>query len=119
MATPRPGQKVRGSYSGSPINAVFDLLGRRWALGIIWNLDKEPMTFRELQGHCGDISPTILNARLKELKEADVIERTLEGYRLTERGLKLRETLVPLGRWSMTWADEVFHFHKMDPEDVK
>lgn len=112
MSIPQPGKKVRGSYSGSPINAVFDLLGRRWALGIVWNLKEGPMTFRELQNICGSISPSILNSRIKDLREADILERTLEGYQLTERGKALRKTLVPIGKWSITWADEVFNFHK-------
>ena len=30
--------------------AAFDLLGRRWAMGIIWNLSKGPATFRSLAG---------------------------------------------------------------------
>ncbi|MGL1893152.1 MAG: helix-turn-helix transcriptional regulator [Spirochaetaceae bacterium] len=112
MGIPKPGEKVRGSYTGSPINAIFDLMGRRWALGIVWNLSEVPVTFRELQDRCGTISPTILNNRLKDLKEADIMRRTLEGYILTNRGLKLRETLVPLGDWSLQWADEIFNFHK-------
>ena len=29
--------------------ALFDLLGRRWAMGIIWNLAAGPATFRALQ----------------------------------------------------------------------
>ena len=31
---PKPGQPVRGSRSGAPIMALFDLLGRRWAMGV-------------------------------------------------------------------------------------
>lgn len=116
MAIPRPGEKVRGSYTGSPINAIFDLLGRRWALGVVWILEKGPMTFRVLQENCGDISPSILNSRLKDLKEADIIERTIEGYRLTSRGHELRDCLIPLGKWSKVWADEVFHFRKKETE---
>ncbi len=112
MAIPLPGKKVRGSHSGEPINAIFDLLGRRWALGIIWNMENDPVTFRELQSKCGKISPSILNNRIKELREADIIERTLEGYQLTARGKKLREIIIPIGQWSLTWADEVFNFQK-------
>ncbi|MCP4131315.1 MAG: helix-turn-helix transcriptional regulator [bacterium] len=112
MAIPSPGKKVRGSYSGSPINAIFDLLGRRWALGIVWNMEEGPFTFRELQEKCGGISPSILNSRIKDLKEADIIERSLEGYRLTDRGQELRKALMPLGKWSLTWADEIFNYQK-------
>jgi DNA-binding HxlR family transcriptional regulator len=110
MAIPKPGEKVRGSQSGAPVNAVFDLLGRRWALGVIWNLKDGPLTFRDLQSRCGTISPSILNSRLKDLREADIVERSLNGYRLTERGKALWDILLPLGKWSVKWADEMFQF---------
>jgi DNA-binding HxlR family transcriptional regulator len=112
MPIPQPGKKVRGSLSGSPINAIFDLLGRRWALGIIWNLDKGALTFRELQEVCGGISPSILNSRIKDLKDADILERSLEGYQLTSRGKELRDIIIPMGNWSFTWAEEVFQYRK-------
>ena len=92
--------------------ALFDLLGRRWAMGIIWNLHKGASTFRELQERCESISPSILNSRLKDLREADIVERTLDGYVLTERGRELIALLLPLGPWSLKWSDEVFHVTK-------
>lgn len=45
---PTPGTPVRGSKSGKPIMALFDLLGRSWALGVIWQLSDGPATFRQL-----------------------------------------------------------------------
>lgn len=110
MSIPKPGTKVRGSKSGAPIMALFDLLGRSWAMGIIWNLNDETMTFRMLQQRCESISPTILNHRIKDLKEAGILERTLNGYQLTSRGRKLREVLLSLGEWSISWANEVFDY---------
>ena len=49
MATPRPGRRVRGSETGRPIMALLDLLGRRWALRVGWELRNGPLGFRELQ----------------------------------------------------------------------
>ena len=112
MSIPQPGKPVRGSHSGSPLMAVFDLLGRRWAMGIVWNLKEGGMTFRSLQEKCGSISPSILNSRLKDLREAGIIERSLEGYELTERGKKLRDALDPIGKWSLEWAADLFQYHK-------
>ncbi|MEN7551070.1 helix-turn-helix domain-containing protein [Rapidithrix thailandica] len=105
MDLPIPGQPVRGSKSGQPIMALFDLLGRSWAMGIIWNLHQRPCTFRELQQICESISPTTLNKRLKELKQAFLIERSLEGYTLTSQGEELFLLLQPLGKWSRKWAE--------------
>lgn len=105
MAVPVPGKPVRGSKSGQPIMALLDLLGRSWALGIIWHLANGPSTFRKLQQYCESISPTTLNLRLKELKESHLIERTLEGYALTNQGRELYELIQPLGGWARKeWA---------------
>jgi DNA-binding HxlR family transcriptional regulator len=112
MSIPQPGKKVRGSQTGSPINALFDLLGRRWALGILWNLGDGPATFRDLQQRCGDISPSILNSRIKELRESDILIRTDDGYALTPRGRELVAIVVPLGQWSAVWSEEVFQYRK-------
>ncbi len=102
---PRPGRPVRGSRSGAPIMALFDLLGRRWSMGVLWTLSEgDPCTFRELQGRCENISPTVLNARLKELRESGLVEHDGLGYRATATGRELYELLVPLGQWSKTWA---------------
>jgi len=104
MATPVPGKPVRGSKSGQPIMALFDLLGRSWAMGIIWNLNDGACTFRELQNRCETISPTTLNMRLKELSSAFIIERVLEGYALTAFGRELFELLQPIGKLAKNWA---------------
>lgn len=112
MSIPRPGKPVRGSKSGAPLMALFDLLGRRWAMGIIWNLQQGSSTFRELQERCESISPSILNSRIKDLREADIIERTLDGYQLTPRGRELMRLLLPFAEWSLTWSEGVFNFTK-------
>jgi DNA-binding HxlR family transcriptional regulator len=110
MSIPIPGKPVRGSQSGTPIMALFDLLGRHWAMGVIWNLQNGPSTFRELQERCESISPSILNSRIKDLREAGIVERTLEGYQLTQRGKELIELLLPFKQWSLVWSEEVFNF---------
>jgi len=108
MSDPIPGKPVRGSKTGVPIMAIFDLLGRTWAMGVVWQLQNGPCTFRELQQRCESISPSLLNSRIKELKHADIVERTLDGYQLTKRGSHLVKLLRPFGKWSKTWAEEVF-----------
>ena len=104
MSIPRPGQPVRGSKSGAPIMALFDLLGRSWAMGIVWNLSDTARTFRSLQARCETISPTTLNRRLSELREAKIITVCDEGYCLTESGAELYTLLEPLGRWAKSWG---------------
>lgn len=102
---PKAGQTVRGSKTGQPIMVLFDLMGRRWAMGIIWNLSGQNYTFRELQAKCDGLSPTVLNTRLKELRAANLVEKASHGYAVTAQGKRLFEMLEPLGEWSHEWVD--------------
>jgi DNA-binding HxlR family transcriptional regulator len=105
--TPLPGQPVRGSRTGRPTMAVLDLLGRRWALRILWELRSgERLTFRELQARTGNISSSVLNDRLAELREAGIVSlaQTSGGYQLTPVGEKLLNALEPLDAWAKAWA---------------
>jgi len=103
-ALPQVGCPVRGSLSGQPIMVLFDLIGRRWAMGILWNLADSNRTFRDLQARCGSASPTVLNARLKELRAVGLVEKAPNGYALTEDGRALFAVLEPLGDWAIEWA---------------
>jgi DNA-binding HxlR family transcriptional regulator len=89
--------------------ALLDLLGRRWALRILWELrDEAPITFRALQEACEGVSPSVLNKRLRELREAGLIERReSEGYVQTKRAAELGELLLPLDAWARKWARSV------------
>ena len=85
--------------------ALFDLLGRHWAMGVLWTLSEVgPCTFRKLQDECETISPAALNTRLKELQAAGFVHRVADGYAPTELGLRLYERLCPLGNFSKEWA---------------
>lgn len=104
MATPKPGKPVPGSDSGRPIMALLDLLGRRWALRVVWQLRETPLTFRELRERCDAVSPTSLNHRLHELRETGIVELAeAGGYTLSEAGKKLLEAMGPLLQWSDDW----------------
>ena len=107
MPTPKAGTTVRGSRTGRPIMAILDLLGRRWALRILWELKQSgPHSFRTLQKLCGDISPTVLNSRLKELREVGIVEvRGAEGYCITNQGVVLGRIIEQLNTWAKGWAE--------------
>jgi DNA-binding HxlR family transcriptional regulator len=88
--------------------ALLDLLGRRWSLRVIWELRERPATFREMRERCDGVSPTVLNDRLRELREAGVLEHhEEEGYRCTTHGRALVQALAPLDRWANGWASRV------------
>ena len=88
-----------------PVMELLDLLGRRWALRVIWELrGEEGLTFRELQAASGDLSSSVLTDRLRELAEAGVVTRDESGYVLTPRGRELLDLLLPLDAWARKWA---------------
>jgi DNA-binding HxlR family transcriptional regulator len=99
---------VRGSRSGRPIMALLDLLGRRWTLRIIWELREDrALTSRALRSACDEASPTILQTRLSELREAGLVELvTGDGYRLTGLGKELMENFTPLHRFAERWSKQ-------------
>ena len=106
MATPKTGAPVRGSRTGRPVMVLLDLLGRRWALRILWELREGPLTFRPLRKACDDVSPSVLNDRLKELRESGLVEQEDgTGYRLTPLAEELGELLLPLKAWSRRWDE--------------
>ncbi|WP_252097683.1 helix-turn-helix domain-containing protein [Pseudoalteromonas sp. NBT06-2] len=110
---------MRGSKTGKPIMALFDLLGRTWSLGIVWQLSFGDATFRELQKRCEDISPTLLNNRLKELIQLDIVERTSLGYGLTHQAKMLANLIKPMGDWSQTWAENYQNKNDVRDDDAK
>ena len=107
MNTPLPKTPVRGSDSGVPIMALFDLLGRKWNMRILWELKEQPLNFRALQSRCGGMSPSVLNSRTKQLSAAKLLSSTESGYQLTELGKSLMKTLNPLRSWSARWETEL------------
>ena len=103
--TPLPGRPVRGSGTGRPVMALLDLLGRRGTLRLLWELrDGRGQSFRALQDSAGGMSPSVLNDRLKELREARLVELAEAGYALSEPGRELVKRLKPLNSWAEGWA---------------
>jgi DNA-binding HxlR family transcriptional regulator len=85
--------------------ALLDLLGRRMALRIIWELSSAELTFRALL-EAAETNPSVLNARLRELREAGIVEhQTGKGYALSPRGRRLVKSLAPLLAWSASWKE--------------
>src|SRR6478752_5942347 len=96
---------VRGSRTGRPIMALLDLLGRRWTLRIIWELRNGPLTSRALRTACDDASPTVMQARLSELREAGLVELLAgDGYRLAPLGRELMESFQPVHQFAERWS---------------
>jgi DNA-binding HxlR family transcriptional regulator len=96
---------VRGSRTGRPIMALLDLMGRRWTLRILWELRHGPLTARALRAACDEASPTVLQARLADLRQSGLVEHSAgRGYGLTALGDELLEAFAPLYGFAERWA---------------
>jgi DNA-binding HxlR family transcriptional regulator len=96
----RPAARPRAR---NPILPLLDLLGRRWALRVLWELRIGPHGFRNLQTACGNISPTVLSTRMRELRQAGLVADSLPGLELTPSGEDLVQALAPLDGFARRW----------------
>jgi DNA-binding HxlR family transcriptional regulator len=86
--------------------AAMDLLGRRWALRILWELRDGPLGARALQSRCDRMSSSVLYERLAELTAAGLLARDAAGaYQLTGVGAALGPALQSLDSWARQWSD--------------
>ena len=93
------------------INSMWGVLGRRWALLILKNLNtKEAVRFNELKKLLPGISSTVLAARLLEMEREGLISKKIYPqippkveYRLTPRARELGVILKELGVWAQRW----------------
>ena len=106
--TAKSGRGSRDPNAHHPIFALLDLLGRRWCLRVVWELHEDRLSFRALQRRCEGISPTVLNQRLKDLREAGLVDLAEEGgYGLTDLGRDLVWQLIPLHRFAENWTRSI------------
>jgi DNA-binding HxlR family transcriptional regulator len=104
-SAPSAGKAVRGSRTGRPIMALLDLLGRRWTLRILWELREQTLTSRALREACDDASPTVIQSRVAEMREAGWLElNPASGYGLTASGRELLAMLMPLHQFAERWS---------------
>ena len=90
-----------------PIMTLLDVLGRRWALRILWELRGETLSFRSLRSAADNLSPSVLNTRLAELRELGAVTLNDDGYALTSAGRELGAVLLALGDWAETHVQAV------------
>lgn len=101
-------QNLRRAPTSTSMGKALAMSGRRWALRVVWELRVGPLNFRAIQAACGDISSSVLQQRLHELRAAGVIEMIPSlGYRLSTAGERLFQVLAQLDKWSNTLPDKL------------
>lgn len=85
--------------------AAMDLLGRRWALRVLWELRAGPVGARALLAKCDGLSSSVLYERLRELSDASLVTQTDNGeYEMTSIGRELGDAIEPLDDWARRWS---------------
>src|SRR3954465_118652 len=79
---------------------LFDLLGRRWAMRVLWELRDRPLRYAELRVRCEEMSTSVLAQRLRDLADAGVLAQPDGAYGLTAAGRELLDHLMPLNEWA-------------------
>jgi len=101
-------QNLRRAATSEFMGRALALSGRRWALRVVWELRVGPLNFRALQSACGNISPSVLQRRLHELRDQQIIEKIPRlGYRLSTSGEKLFQVLAQMDKWSVLLPDDM------------
>ncbi|MDQ8045527.1 MAG: helix-turn-helix domain-containing protein [Solirubrobacteraceae bacterium] len=98
--------KDRGTARACPIADALDLLGDRWSLLVLREINLGHGRFSEIRVNTGAPKET-LTARLRKLEEAGVIARrplgksapNRHGYVLTDAGEDVRPVLAALHAW--------------------
>lgn len=86
---------------------TLNIMSQRWMLHVLMILLKGPYTFSGLAKQLEGMSEKVLSKRLKELLREDVVTREVTPgrpiqvvYRLTSKGVALREIMSKLEAWS-------------------
>ena len=93
------------SKENAAVFQLFEKLECRYALRVLWALrDGHPQTFRLLQDSVGGITPNTLNTRIKELREAGLVNHGADGYSVTPNGADLLKRLSDLQAFAIKWS---------------
>ena len=93
------------SKENAAIGQLLGLLESRYAIRVLWALrDGHAQTFRLLQDSVGGITPNTLNTRIKELREAGLVNHGSDGYVVTSTGSDLLKRLADLPAFAAKWV---------------
>jgi DNA-binding HxlR family transcriptional regulator len=91
-----------------PVAHALDLVGERWALLLVRELQHGPLRYSDLHERLPRCSTNVLATRLKELEAGGVITRrklpppaASTVYELTETGASLAPVIGALARWGL------------------
>jgi DNA-binding HxlR family transcriptional regulator len=94
-------------------HAAVELVGRRWTGAILSAMLMGATRFTDIIHAVPGLSDRLLSERLKELENADIVERIVHPetpvrieYRLTEKGHELNVAIGALSDWAERWSEQ-------------
>ncbi len=97
-----------------PVATTVELIGSKWKLLIIRNLQMRPWRFNELKRDLEGISQKVLTDSLRALEDDGIVIRTVYPevpprveYRLSEMGLSMRPILDAMEAWGRSYQRAV------------
>lgn len=92
-----------------PIRETLDIINRKWAVIILWDLFNEYKHFNEFKELNPSLSNNVLSDTLKFLIEQDLVEKIDTAsnieYVLTQQGRSLNKILYELGMYGIRSGD--------------
>jgi len=87
-----------------PIAKSAEILGDRWTLLIVREMNNGVRRFNEFHRGLPGISRSVLVERLRRLEDSGVVERRGAEYLLTESGKDLKRVIREMGEWAARWV---------------
>jgi DNA-binding HxlR family transcriptional regulator len=101
-----PSRSRRSYAQHCGLARALDLVGERWTLLVVRDLLLGPRRYGDLLASLEGITTNLLAKRLREMREAGLIEKrklpppgSSEVYALTDSGLALEPAVMELARW--------------------
>lgn len=83
----------------------MELIGQRWILRVLWELEPGCLGFLELRRRMGNCSSSMLSTRLQHLQTVGlIVKKPDKSYELTIAGTELGTALQSVWDWSERWA---------------
>lgn len=114
----------RSYHQHCALARALDLVGERWTLLIVRELLTGSRRYKDLLANLPGMGTNLLAARLRELKEAGLVDHQESAYSLTPRGAELEAAVLALARfgaplladpdpdahWSASWNPVAFKY---------
>jgi DNA-binding HxlR family transcriptional regulator len=99
---------LNNEQNNCPVERAMRILGGKWKASILFHLSSNPLRFNELGRELKGLSKKMLNQRLQEMEELNLIKRTVINqkpiaveYSITNAGLEALKALEGIKAWGI------------------